>query len=119
MNDLSSQYETEDGKVSLSMVAEAANTQLSYQTEGTISRWVTDDFNKTAVQGQETWTASGFNESFNSTFSTDDDKKMAIAMHLTSLGNKSEQQYFAISFPDGVTFSNGQSVKQYLLTITR
>ena len=51
--------------------------------------------------------------------STDDEKKMAIAMHLTSLGNKSEQQYFAISFPDGVTFSNGQSVKQYLLTITR
>ena len=119
MNDLSSQYETEDGKVSLSMVAEAANTQLSNQTEGTISRWVTDDFNKTAVQGQETWTASGFNESFNSTFSTDDDKKMAITMHLTSLGNKSEQQYFAVSFPDGVTFSNGQSVKQYLLTITR
>ena len=119
MNDLSSQYETEDGKISLSMVAEAANTQLSNQTEGTISRWVTDDFNKTAVEGQETWTASGFNEDFNSTFSTDDDKKMAIAMHLDSLGNKSEQQYFAVLFPDGIKFSNGQSVKQYLLTITR
>ena len=119
MNDLSSQYETADGKVNLSMVAEAADTQLSRQTQGTIARWVTDDFTSSGVKGQEVWTASGFNEDFNSTFPTDTEKKQAMAQQLASLGNKSEQQYFAISFPENVTFSNGASVRDFLMLVTK
>tara|TARA_Y100000310_G_scaffold53699_1_gene49273 strand:- start:614 stop:1750 length:1137 start_codon:yes stop_codon:yes gene_type:complete len=119
MNDLSSQYETADGKVNLSMVAEAADTQLSRQTQGTIARWVTDDFTSSGVKGQEVWTASGFNEDFNSTFPTDTEKKQAMAQQLASLGNKSEQQYFAISFPRNVTFSNGASVRDFLMLVTK
>ena len=119
MNDLSSQYETEDGKVNLSMVAEAANAQLRNQTQGTVALWVTDDFTSSGVKGQEVWTASGFNEDFNSAFSTDTEKKQAIAQHIASLGNKSEQQYFAISFPKNVTFSNGASVRDFLMLVTK
>ena len=76
MNDLSSMYEAKDGKVNLSMVAESANAQLHRQTQGTVQKWVTDDFKKGAIQGQETYTASGFNEEFNSAFSKDKEKKM-------------------------------------------
>jgi len=119
MNDLSSQYETEDGKVNLSMVAEATNAQLHNQTQGTVALWVTDDFTSSGVKGQEVWTASGFNEDFNSTFPTDVEKKQAIAQHIASLGNKSEQQYFAISFPKNVTFSNGASVRDFLMLVTK
>ena len=119
MNDLSSQYETEDGKVNLSMVAEATNAQLHNQTQGTVALWVTDDFTSSGVKGQEVWTASGFNEDFNSTFPTDVEKKQAIAQHIASLGNKSEQQYFAISFPRNVTFSNGASVRDFLMLVTK
>ena len=119
MNDLSSMYEAKDGKVNLSMVAESANAQLHRQTQGTVQKWVTDDFKKGAIQGQETYTASGFNEEFNSAFSTDKEKKMAIVQHMVSLGNKSEQQYFAQSFPTNLTFSDGSNIREYLLTITR
>ena len=119
MNDLSSTYEAKDGKVNLSMVAESANAQLHRQTQGTVQKWVTDDFKKGAIQGQETYTASGFNEEFNSAFSTDKEKKMAIVQHMVSLGNKSEQQYFAQSFPNNMTFSDGTNVREYLLLVTR
>ncbi len=119
MNDLSSRYETKDGKVNLSMVAESANAQLHRQTQGTVQKWVTDDFKKGAIQGQETYTASGFNEEFNSAFSTDKEKKMAIVQHMVSLGNKSEQQYFAISFPTNLTFSDGTNIREFLITVTR
>ena len=119
MNDLSSMYEAKDGKVNLSMVAESANAQLHRQTQGTVQKWVTDDFKKGAIQGQETYTASGFNEEFNSAFSTDKEKKMAIVQHMVSLGNKSEQQYFAQSFPNNMTFSDGTNVREYLLLVTR
>ncbi len=119
MNDLSSMYEAKDGKVNLSMVAESANAQLHRQTQGTVQKWVTDDFKKGAIQGQETYTASGFNEEFNSAFSTDKEKKMAIVQHMVSLGNKSEQQYFAQSFPNNITFSDGTNVREYLLLVTR
>jgi hypothetical protein len=118
MNDLSSMYEAKDAKVNLSMVAESANAQLYKQTQGTVQNWVTDDFKKGAIQGQETYTASGFNEEFNSNFSTDKEKKVAIAQHMVSLGNKSEQQYFAISFPNNITFSDGTNVREFLITVT-
>ena len=119
MNDLSSMYEAKDGKVNLSMVAEAANTQLYRQTQGTVQNWVTDDFTKSAVKGEETYTASGFNEEFNSSFATDKEKKVAIMQHMSSLGNKSEQQYFAKSFPNNITFSDKTNVREFLIIVTR
>ena len=42
------------------------------------------------------------------------DKKEAIKSHLDSLGTMAEQKYFAISFPELVTFNDKQSVKDYL-----
>jgi hypothetical protein len=112
-------YEAKDGKVNLSMVAEAANTQLYRQTQGTVQNWVTDDFTKSAVKGEETYTASGFNEEFNSSFATDKEKKVAIMQHMSSLGNKSEQQYFAKSFPNNITFSDKTNVREFLIIVTR
>jgi hypothetical protein len=44
---------------------------------------------------------------------------MAIVQHMVSLGNKSEQQYFAQSFPNNITFSDGTNVREYLLLVTR
>ena len=119
MNDLSSRYETKDGKVNLSMVAEAADAQLYKQTQGTVEKWMTGAMTKSSIQGQETYTAPGFNEEFNSTFSTDKEKKMAFVQHMVSLGNKSEQQYFAISFPTNLTFSDGTNIREFLITVTR
>ena len=101
------------------MVAEKANAQLYDQTQGTVAKWVTKDFTSSGVRGQEVWTASGFNEDFNSTFPTDTEKKQAMAQQLASLGHKSEQQYFAISFPENVKFSNGASVRDFLMLITK
>ena len=49
---------------------------------------------------------------------TDKEKREAFKEHLIRLGTKSEQQYFAESFPVGVTFANKQSVKEYLLNLT-
>jgi hypothetical protein len=65
------------------------------------------------------YTATGFGESFDKQYPTDNDKKEALKNHVASLGTISEQKYFAISFPTGVTFSNGQDVRTYLLQLTR
>ena len=121
MDDLSSTYETKDGKVNLSMVSEAANTQLYKQTQGTVGKWTTGAVTKgrDTKTGGEIYTAPGFNEEFNSLYSTDKEKKMAFVQHMFSLGNKSEQQYFAVSFPNNLTFSDGTNIREFLITVTR
>ena len=60
-----------------------------------------------------------FSNSFNSQYPTSEDKLEAIQNHLASLGSKSEQKYFALSFPRGVANVGNEDLKDYLLRITR
>ena len=71
------------------------------------------------VHHMDTYKLQGVESDFNYAGLYSDIEFVFAQRDVDSLCNKSEQQYFAISFPDGVTFSNGQSVKQYLLTISR
>ena len=118
-NDISANYLDEDNKVNLSQAVEAADEILFNQTQAIIGG-ITTDYKevKAADAFQTAYSATGFGESFNKQYPTDKDKKQALQNHLISLGTISEQKYFAISFPTGVTFSDGQDARTYLLDIT-
>jgi hypothetical protein len=118
-NDISANYLDEDNKVNLSQAVEAADEILFNQTQAVIGG-ITTNYQevKAADAFQTAYSATGFGESFNKQYPTDKDKKQALQNHLISLGTISEQKYFAISFPTGVTFSNGQDARTYLLDIT-
>jgi hypothetical protein len=118
-NDISANYLDKDDKVNLSQAVEAADEILFNQTQAVIGG-ITTDYKevKAADAFQTAYSATGFGESFNKQYPTDKDKKQALQNHLISLGTISEQKYFAISFPTGVTFSNGQDARTYLLDIT-
>ena len=125
MNQVSGKYET-DGKVSLSLAAEEANTVLYNQTQGTLQNSIVADYKAQGIteqskqdKGTNTFTSSGFKDSFNSQFPSDQNKIDALKNHMDSLGTKSEAQYFARSFPVGITFVDGTNVKELLLQITR
>ena len=118
-NDISANYLDEDNKVNLSQAVEAADEILFNQTQAVIGG-ITTNYQevKAADAFQTAYSATGFGESFNKQYPTDKDKKQALQNHLISLGTISEQKYFATSFPTGVTFSNGQDARTYLLDIT-
>ena len=118
-NDISANYLDEDNKVNLSQAVEAADEILFNQTQAVIGG-ITTNYQevKAADAFQTAYSATGFGESFNKQYPTDKDKKQALQNHLISLGTISEQKYFAISFPTGVTFSDGQDARTYLLDIT-
>jgi len=116
-NDVASQFLDKDKKVNISQAVEFANKKLYQQTQGVIST-VANNYTQSSAKGVVTSTAQGFTESFNQNYPTDKDKREAFKEHLIRLGTKSEQQYFAESFPVGVTFANKQSVKEYLLNLT-
>lgn len=118
-NDISANYLDEDNKVNLSQAVEAADEILFNQTQAIIGG-ITTNYQevKAADAFQTAYSATGFGESFNKQYPTDKDKKQALQNHLISLGTISEQKYFAISFPTGVTFSDGQDARTYLLDIT-
>lgn len=118
-NDISANYLDEDNKVNLSQAVERADEILFNQTQAVIGG-ITTNYQevKAADAFQTAYSATGFGESFNKQYPTDKDKKQALQNHLISLGTISEQKYFAISFPTGVTFSNGQDARTYLLDIT-
>jgi hypothetical protein len=125
MNQVSGKYET-DGKVSLSLAAEEANTVLYNQTQGTLQNSIVADYKAQGIteqskqdKGTNTFTSSGFKDSFNSQFPSDQNKIDALKNHMDSLGTKSEAQYFARSFPVDITFVDGTNVKELLLQITR
>jgi hypothetical protein len=119
-NDLANNYLDEDNKVNLSQAVEAADSVLYNQTQAIIGGITTNyQETKAADAFQTSYTATGFGESFDKQYPTDNDKKEALKNHVASLGTISEQKYFAISFPTGVTFSNGQDVRTYLLQLTR
>jgi hypothetical protein len=117
-NDVSSQYLDQDNNVNIGLATEAGSKKLYLQTENQIDS-ITNNFTQVATKGVIQSTAEGFTDDFNSKLPTDESKKNAFKKYLIDdLGSKSEQQYFAESFPTGVKFSNGQEVKEYLLNLT-
>ena len=116
-NDLASQFLDKDKKVNISQAVEQADRVLRSQTQNVIAG-ITNDYNESSVEGVITSTASNFSDSFNSQYPTDDAKIEALTTHLASLGSRSEQKYFAASFPTGVNIG-GQDAKTILLNLTR
>ena len=116
-NDLASQFLDKDKKVNISQAVEQADRVLRSQTQNVIAG-ITNDYNESSVEGVITSTASNFSDSFNSQYPTDNAKIEALTTHLASLGSRSEQKYFAASFPTGVNIG-GQDAKTILLNLTR
>ena len=124
MNDVAQQYETEDGKISLSLTAEEANNKLRYQTQGVIGDnnvAILNDYKETVVGGETTYTASGFRteNQFLDNFEGDSIQQK-MYQYITTLGSKSESQYFALSFPPGLVYPGTTiEIREDLLKITR
>ena len=124
MNDVAQQYETEDGKVSLSLTAEEANNKLRYQTQGVIGdneTAILNDYKETVVGGETTYTASGFRteNQFLDNFEGDNIQQK-MYRYLDTLNSKSEAQYFALSFPPGLVYPGTKiEIRKDLLNITR
>ena len=116
-NDVSSQFLDKDKKVNISQAVEQADRVLRSQTQNVIAG-ITNDYNESSAEGVITSTASNFSDSFNSQYPTDNAKIEALTTHLASLGSRSEQKYFAASFPTGVNIG-GQDAKTILLNLTR
>ena len=116
-NDLASQFLDKDKKVNISQAVEQADRVLRSQTQNVIAG-ITNDYNESSVEGVIRSTASNFSDSFNSQYPTDNAKIEALTTHLASLGSRSEQKYFAASFPTGVNIG-GQDAKTILLNLTR
>ena len=116
-NDVSSQFLDKDKKVNISQAVERADKVLRSQTQNVIAG-ITNNYNESSAEGVITSTADNFSDSFNSQYPTDDAKIEALTTHLASLGSRSEQKYFAESFPTGVTIG-GQDAKTILLSLTR
>ena len=116
-NDVASQFLDKDKKVNISQAVEQADKVLRSQTQDVIAG-ITNDYNESSEEGVITSTANGFSEKFNAQYPTDKDKRDALITHLASLGSRSEQKYFAASFPTGVTIG-GQDARTILLNLTR
>ena len=115
---------TVDGKVSLSLVAEAGAAELGAQTQGTIGFnkiSIVDGYTKGTAKGGEVFTATGFCQSFNMDYPEPEEKRKALLKEISELTTKSEAQYFAMSFPIGLKFyeSDKQTIRQYLITVTQ
>ena len=124
MNDVAQRYETEDGKVSLSLAAEEANKKLRFQTQGVIGdneTAILDNYKETVVGGKTTYTASGFRteNQFLDNFEGDNTQQK-MYRYLATLNSKSESQYFALSFPPGLEYPGTNiEIRKDLLNITR
>ena len=121
MNDVAQQYETEDGKVSLSLAAQAADEKLTAQTQGIIGFdkvSMVDGYTKGTAKGAEVYTASGFSSDFENSFEGNT-KREKILTYKSTQGTKSEMQYFAQSFPTNLKFDDGVNIRQYLITVTQ
>ena len=111
-NDVASNYYNEtQKKVNVGAAVEKGSENLYRQTQGHIMNNV-DNYKELQVKkpGDVPSQASGqFNLS-----------KVELLQYLSQLGSKSEQRYYALSFPAGVSASgiNGD-VRQYLLDITK
>ena len=104
-------YNAEQKKVNVGAATEEANRILTAQTENYIME-IVDNYQtvKTPQPGKASATATGQLKI----------NKIDLLKHLDSLGTKSEQRYFAVSFPEGVTAPGIKGdVRQYLLSVTR
>jgi len=104
-------YNEDQKKANVGMAVEEASKILTAQT-GNHHRDIVENYTKlTAVQpGKATHSGTGTLK-----ISEND-----LLIHLSKLGTKSEQRYYALSFPTGVKLpSTGEDVRDYLLRITR
>jgi hypothetical protein len=124
MNDVAQDYETEDGKVSLSLTAQAADEKLRFQTQGVIGDnkvAILDNYKETVVAGKTEYSASGFRteNQFLDNFEGDN-MQQKMYRYLATLNSKSESQYFALSFPEGLVYPGTTiEIRKDLLNITR
>ena len=104
-------YNAEQEKVNVGSAVEEANKILTGQTENHIIDIVNNyQVVKQPAPGKAGSTATG------SLKITEDD----LLDHLAKMGTKSEQRYYALSFPTGVTSpGTNQDVREFLLNITR
>ena len=119
MNDLAPSYTQEDGKTNLSAVTEAADRQLYNQTQGFTSQlFEGDSFKLTeTTEGITGSTAGNFKPDFIQEYSTPLEMQKFFVSHMTKLGTKSEQKYFALSFPaDAVYPGTTTNIRATLLT---
>ena len=104
-------YNADQKKVNVGMAVEEASKILTAQT-GNHHRDIVENYTKlTAVQpGKATHSGTGELK-----ISKDD-----LLIHLSKMGTKSEQRYYAVSFPAGVKLpGTNQDVRDFLLNVTR
>ncbi len=119
MNDLAPSYTQEDGKTNLSAVTEAADRQLYNQTQGFTSQlFEGDSFKPTeTTEGITGSTAGNFKPDFIQEYSTPLEMQKFFVSHMTKLGTKSEQKYFALSFPANAVYpGTTTNIRATLLT---
>jgi hypothetical protein len=119
MNDLAPSYTQEDGKTNLSAVTEAADRQLYNQTQGFTSQlFEGDSFKPTeTIEGITGSTAGNFKPDFIQEYSTPLEMQKFFVSHMTKLGTKSEQRYFALSFPVNAVYpGTTTNIRATLLT---
>jgi hypothetical protein len=119
MNDLAPSYTQEDGKTNLSAVTEAADRQLYNQTQGFTSQlFEGDSFKLTeTTEGITGSTAGNFKPDFIQEYSTPLEMQKFFVSHMTKLGTKSEQKYFALSFPANAVYpGTTTNIRATLLT---
>jgi hypothetical protein len=119
MNDLAPSYTQEDGKTNLSAVTEAADRQLYNQTQGFTSQlFEGDSFKPTeTTEGITGSTAGNFKLDFIQEYSTPLEMQKFFVSHMTKLGTKSEQRYFALSFPANALYPGTKTnIRATLLT---
>ena len=77
-----------------------------------------EGYTKGTAKGAEVYTATGFSAEFENSFEGNT-KREKILTYMSTLGTKSEMQYFAMSFPTNLTFDDGVNIRQYLITVTQ
>ena len=95
-----------DGKTSLSLLAEDANTQLQRQTQGFTKQLFEEGTfkNTETVEGITGSTAGNFTAGFIQEYPTMKEQKRFLVSYLAKLGTTSEKRYFALSFPSDATY---------------
>ena len=111
-------------KADLTATAGAANQILFDQTQGYIGGQVLDGYQSATFKEKirdksfdiNRYNASGFSESFNNTYQTDEDKIIALVTYMNdNLQTRSERLHFAQSFAANIKDSAGDSYRNMLL----
>tara|TARA_R100001369_G_scaffold23669_1_gene43539 strand:+ start:830 stop:2002 length:1173 start_codon:yes stop_codon:yes gene_type:complete len=95
-----------DGKTSLSLLAEDANTQLKKQTQIFTSKlFEPNTFKDTeSTEGLTGSTAGNLRPEFLEEYPTVKDQRIFLLQHMAKLGTTSEKRYFALSFPSNAVY---------------